>query len=86
MKRNLETGATFFTLFQRRSFMSYEQSDSQWKTQLKFFAVFALQTLAQGALMALGAHAANKVINRPRTAALPAGESGGNVSQLRKAV
>jgi hypothetical protein len=66
--------------------MSHEQSESQLKTQLKFVAYFALQMVAQGALIALGGHLANKVINRPRTAALPAGESGGNVSQLRKAV
>ena len=65
--------------------MSHEQSESQLKNQLKFVAYFALQMVAQGALIALGGHLANKVISRRSVAALPASE-GGNVTQLRKAV
>jgi hypothetical protein len=64
--------------------MSHE-SESNLKTQVKLLAVFAVQMIAQGALLALGGHLANKALARRATAALPAGE-GGNVTQLRKAV
>ncbi len=64
--------------------MSHE-SESNLKTQLKFVGLFMLQMIAQGALIAVGGHMANKIISRRSVAALPASE-GGNVTQLRKAV
>ncbi len=63
--------------------MSHE-SESNLKSQLKFVAYFALQMIAQGALIAVGGHLASRALSR-RTAALPPSE-GGNVTQLRKAV
>jgi hypothetical protein len=63
--------------------MSHE-SESNLKTQVKLLAVFAVQMIAQGALLALGGHLANKAL--ARRAALPAADVGGNVSPIKRAV
>ncbi len=64
--------------------MSHE-SESNLKTHIKLLAVFAVQMIAQGALIALGGALANKALSRRSKAVLPPAE-GGTVSQLRKAV
>lgn len=64
--------------------MSHE-SESNLKSQVKFLAVFAIQMIAQGALIALGGALANKALSRHSNAVLPPAE-GATVSQLRKAV